>query len=149
MLAGRSVGKYSVQSGSRSVSKCTQGGSGMPSCPLPLVPHMTTCCLVSSQKEGASASVWTDSFSFPKLLRRLSIFSSNSARIKFQVSSFKFSLEINAESAKARRGAERNSSFFLLIRGFKKFPVSSGQRRLGHKKSPSKTEGLCNPTWLD
>lgn len=64
----------------------------MPSCPLPLVPHMTTCCLVSSQKEGASASVWTDSFSFPKLLRRLSIFSSNSARIGGTWPNFKFQL---------------------------------------------------------
>jgi hypothetical protein len=30
-----------------------------------------------------------------------------------------------------------------------KFQVSSAQGRLGHKKSPSRTEGLCNPTWLD
>ena len=117
--------------------------------PEPLVPHRAVCCPESREKAGMSTTVRTDPSGVLKLLRRFSIFSSNSGRIKFQVSSFKFSLEINAESAKARRAAERNSSFFLLIRGFKKFPVSSGQRRLGHKKSPSRTEGLCNPTWLD
>ena len=117
--------------------------------PEPLVPQRAACCSASSEKRGTSTTVWTDPSGVPKLLRRFLIFNSNSARIKFQVSSFKFSLEINTERAEARRAAERNSSFFLLIRGFKKFPVSSGQRRLGHKKSPSKTEGLCNPTWLE
>ena len=117
--------------------------------PEPLVPHRAACCSASSEKAGMSTTVRTDPSGVPKLLRRFSIFSSNSRRIKFQVSSFKFSLEINAESAEARRAAERNSRFFLLIHGFNKFPVSSGQRRLGHKKSPSIMEGLCNPTWLE
>jgi len=110
--------------------------------PDPLLPHRAVCCPESSEKAGMSTTVRTDPPGVPKLLRRFSIFSSNSARIKFQVSSFKFSLEINAERAKARRAAERNSSFFLLIRGFKKFPVSSGQRRLGQKKALPKRKGF-------
>ena len=64
----------------------------MPSCQLPLEPYMTTCCLVSSQKDGASASIWTDSFSLPKLLPRLSLFSNNSARISGTWRNFKFQL---------------------------------------------------------
>lgn len=88
----------------------------MPSCPLPLVPHMTNL-LLGLQPEGGRIRLCLDRFlQFPEALAQI--------------------IDIQQQ--------QREDWWHLA-----KFQVSIRQRPLRHKKSPSKTEGLCNPTWLD